>query len=289
MILHSLKQILDKAHGFLGTAAQICFACGKNAPLNREFAGICDACARAIPWIVRPRCLDCGRAIGCPDCSRTGPNERAFVMNRSAVMYNGLMREWLAQYKYRGNERYAGLLAGMLARAYALMERELSPEGRARHLRVGQMSRWMVHAVTSVPVSEVRLRERGFNQADAIATGLARQIKVPYLRLLQRKRHTDKQSFKTRMDRMRDMEDAFVTRPHAIELMSRAFAAASAEKRMNMVPDRSNDALLPLRVLLIDDIYTTGSTVHACAEALRKHEKALGQPIEVYCLTWARS
>ncbi|ANY76610.1 hypothetical protein BBD41_16545 [Paenibacillus ihbetae] len=200
-----------------------------------------------------------------------------------------MMREWLAQYKYRGNERYAGLLSGMLARAYALMERELSPVGRARPLRGGQMHRWTVHAVTSVPVSEVRLRERGFNQAEAMAMGLARQIKVPYLRLLQRKRHTDKQSFKTRMDRMRDMEDAFVTGPLAIELMARALAAASAEKRMNMVLDRSNDALLSLRVLLIDDIYTTGSTVHACAEALRKHEKALGQPIEVYCLTWARS
>ncbi|CAM3700110.1 MULTISPECIES: ComF family protein [Paenibacillus] len=286
MVTHYLKQMLDKAHSLLGAARENCFACGKSAPLNREFAGICDACARVIPWIVHPRCLACGRAIGCPDCSRTGLNERAFVMNRSAVMYNGLMREWLAQYKYRGNERYAGLLAGMLARAYALMERELSPEGRARHLRGGQVSGWLFHAVTSVPVSEVRLQERGFNQAEAMATGLARKIKVPYLRLLQRKRHTDKQSFKTRMDRMRDMQDAFVTVPHAIELMFRISAAA--EKRMNMVLDRSN-ALLPLRLLLIDDIYTTGSTVHACAEALRKHEKALGQPIEVYCLTWARS
>lgn len=45
----------------------------------------------------------------------------------------------------------------------------------------------------------------------------------------------------------------------------------------------------PFRILLVDDIYTTGSTINACAEVLRSYEANLGMPIEIYSLTWARS
>ncbi|MGE7056818.1 hypothetical protein ACQKI4_30135 [Paenibacillus glucanolyticus] len=51
-------------------------------------------------------------------------NDRSFVLNRSAVTYDAQMREWLAQYKYRGDERYAPLLVEMMLRAYTMFHRE---------------------------------------------------------------------------------------------------------------------------------------------------------------------
>lgn len=256
--------------------------------MTGDLPGVCSGCAESIPWITKVRCLRCGRAIGCPDCSRTGVNEWAFVLNRSAVMYNEQMREWLAQYKYRGNERYAELLSLMLVRSYTQLEWELRDLMRSMDHPSRITPHRMIHAVTSVPVSEARLQERGFNQAESMAQLLAQQVNLPYGRLLRRLRHTDKQSFKTRMERLKDMEGAFGTERDAINMLSRHLSTKESHWRRKQFMAKERDGL-PLRILLVDDIYTTGSTVHACAQVLRNHEADLGRSIEVYCLTWARS
>ncbi|MEC0258330.1 ComF family protein [Paenibacillus lautus] len=145
---------------------------------------------------------------------------------------------------------------------------------------------WSVHVITSVPVSEERLQERGFNQAEVLAHGLAHRIKVPCVRLLERNRHTDKQSFKSRMDRLKDMDGVFGALqavPDVLWSISR-LAAEHTRSQVEISP-----IIGPFRILLIDDIYTTGSTINACAQVLRGYESFLEMPIEIYSLTWARS
>ncbi|MEK4981485.1 ComF family protein [Bacillus sp. FSL K6-6540] len=145
---------------------------------------------------------------------------------------------------------------------------------------------WSIHAVTSVPVSQERLRERGFNQAEVLAMGLAASIKTPYVPLLERNRHTDKQSFKSRMDRLKDMEGVFGALQHAPEVL-RSISKRGAANIGS--PEEILPIMGPLRILLVDDIYTTGSTINACAQVLRGYESFLEMPIEIYSLTWARS
>lgn len=213
-------------------------------------------------------------------------NERSFILNRSAVTYDAQMREWLAQYKYRGNERYAPLLIEMMLRAYAMLHREanihLSNKGSHNSSNIP----WSVHVVTSVPVSEERLQERGFNQAEVVAQGLALRIKVPCVRLLERKRHTEKQSFKSRMDRLKDMESVFGALRAAPDALW-SISMQTAEHTRSQVGTAPN--IGPFRILLIDDIYTTGSTINACSQVLRRYESIVEMPIEIYSLTWARS
>jgi ComF family protein len=94
-----------------------------------------------------------------------------------------------------------------------------------------------------VPLHDERLKERGFNQAEVLARQLFEKIGVPVATdLLLRTRATAKQS---------------LLGPGARESnISGAFSATNAEKSNGM------------RLLLIDDIYTTGSTLSECASVL---------------------
>ena len=116
------------------------------------------------------------------------------------------MREWLAQYKYRGQERYAPLLIMMLDQAFDIMIKEYQDRS-LKHSRFwdnkdtkqGETLTWKIDIVTSVPVSRQRLVERGFNQAEVLGRGIALKRNIPYAELLIRERHSDKQSFKNRV------------------------------------------------------------------------------------------
>ncbi|WP_052702847.1 ComF family protein [Paenibacillus beijingensis] len=131
---------------------------------------------------------------------------------------------------------------------------------------------------TFVPVSLERLEERGFNQAERFASALGERYRIPVVPLLERARHTGKQSFKTRSERLRDTSALFRALPDASSVLRKWTCSTSTE--MPVFQYR------PLRILIIDDIYTTGGTLHDCARAL---EEALPEKLELYSLTWARS
>lgn len=124
----------------------------------------------------------------------------------------------------------------------------------------------------------MRLQERGFNQAEVLGRGVADAVDAPFAQLLVRQRHTDKQSFKSRNDRMANMSGAF-------------HLSSSARGVLEDKLSQRNSALLgePLRIIIVDDIYTTGSTMNASAYHLRLLAQEISYPIEVVSLTWARS
>ncbi|OAB74091.1 hypothetical protein PNBC_12950 [Paenibacillus crassostreae] len=261
---------MEPFHRLLAPSVVNCLTCGKMVSRSTLKVGVCLHCYDAIPWIREPRCSICGRHIGCPDCTRTGGKETYFQSNRSAVAYNSMMRDWLGQYKYRGNEKYSELLVMMLEKALVNMRNEYRQNKGTET--------WNIDIITCVPVSSIRLEERGFNQAEVLAVGLADKMHLTYKELLLRERHTNKQSFKNRSERIRDMENVFNTDR---EMMNSVHNILLSRPR--------SFANIPLRILVIDDIYTTGSTINACARVLKEIGERIGHPVEVYSLTWARS
>jgi len=113
-----------------------------------------------------------------------------------------------------------------------------------------------IDAVLPVPLHHARLAERGFNQAEALAQEVARALERPMAAGLERVRVTEQQAHLNARQRADNVRGAFQWR----------------------------SAPPPPRLLIVDDVLTTGATIGACAEALR----AAGADF-VYGLALARS
>lgn len=279
ILLKIVKSLLEK---LLTPISKLCLVCGRRIQsYNLSYPELCPICFATIPWIIHPRCKICGRNIGCPDCNRHIGETRNYVINRSAVAYSEQMREWLAQYKFRGNEAYGPLLARMAGWAVKAMENELKMLGATGRKHPARNFRF--NAVTYVPASSDRMMERGFNQARELASGVGRACRIPVLSLLERTCHTEKQSLKSRRERIQNLQGVYGPLPNSSE---RLITAIRNEQKSLMFKKRES---LPFRIVLVDDVYTTGSTVSACANVLHNICASIGCPVEVYVITWARS
>lgn len=99
--------------------------------------------------------------------------------------------------------------------------------------------------ITPVPLHTRRFRNRGFNQSELIADELAHFVRLRVVQLLDRHRYTDSQMTLDRPDRLKNVVGAFT-----------------------LAPDFEK---MPENVIIIDDVATTGATLHECASVLKSH------------------
>jgi ComF family protein len=98
--------------------------------------------------------------------------------------------------------------------------------------------------IVPVPLHPTKLREREFNQAERLARCLSLATQVPVnTRLLRRTRATQTQTLLSREERQANVRKAFASRP--------------------------GTSLKGERIVLVDDVFTTGATTGACARVLR--------------------
>ncbi|OIO19647.1 MAG: hypothetical protein COY69_01325 [Candidatus Magasanikbacteria bacterium CG_4_10_14_0_8_um_filter_32_14] len=109
-----------------------------------------------------------------------------------------------------------------------------------------------IDVITFVPLHHRRYVERGFNQAEKIALVIGKILDKPTENLLKRVRYTEPQAKFKRQERLTNLQDAF------------AF-------------DNKN-VFVGKNILLVDDVFTTGSTIQECAKVLKNSgvEKVIG-------------
>lgn len=112
--------------------------------------------------------------------------------------------------------------------------------------------------LTFVPLHRSKFLRRGYNQAELYARALARRLGLPHQSLLLKRHPTTPQNRLDRQSRGRNLRGSFSLRPGA--------------------------RLDTARVVLIDDVYTTGSTANECARVIRQ-----GLAAEVCVWTFARA
>ncbi len=228
-----------------------CSVCGDAAQLS-----VCEACLAQLPRVSRPICLYCGSAThgmaAAPDCcEHCKDSARAYDWARSALVLEGETRRLVHDLKYHG----AGYLAEPLAQVLHALWQDTP------HLQGG--AEW---ALVPVPVDFRRSYERGYNQAELLARELGALVKQEVIQPLMR--------------RVSDAEKRSMTR------MSASARRHQANKVYDLAPDWLRKyQKIPSRLVLVDDVYTTGATARACAKKLR----ALPGVQEIGVLTLARA
>jgi ComF family protein len=207
----------------------LCPACGAALGAGRRDP-LCGVCWTGIERIQYPRCVRCGAApfdaaaelapVTCPACHEVPP---AFDYARSAAQYRGRLREALHAFKFRGKRALAQALGDLVVEV------------------CGASVTAEVSALVPVPLARDRARERGYNQAELLATRVGRRLDISVKPgWLRRVKATVPQSDLAAAERRANVRGAFGA--------SRAAAGR--------------------HVVVIDDVFTTGATVEECARAL---------------------
>lgn len=208
----------------------------------------CRACWSAIRPLAGPGCPRCGRPFFSSTALRDSPTHRCSDCRRRRPSFT---RAW-SLYAYGGVLREAICL-------YKYRGKVSLRDALAQLMLVSWPDVQPVDVVTPVPLHPARLRERGFNQVLLLADGLGRRVGAPVSAdTLVRSRETRPQAELTRSQRQRGLRRCFTV--------------------------RRPEAIVGKRVLLIDDVFTTGTTVNECAKALRKAGSG-----DVYVITLART
>lgn len=210
-----------------------CMIC--DAPLDGDpIPFMCQACWSQLKPMTQPECPRCGCPFGSPVAAQFAPTLVCGDCHRRPPAFS---KAWSC-YRYDSPLKDAIHLFKyqrkvVLARPLAslLLSRRIDPQD--------------YDLVMPVPLHPDRLREREFNQALLLADHLARRLNLPlsYDNLI-RTYPTPPQSELSRAARLTNLRRSFAVRQPA--------------------------AIRGRRILLIDDVFTTGTTINECAKALRK-------------------
>jgi len=198
------------------------------------FRHLCRNCVNLLDHVKPPHCSTCGHPFFglvegermCPKCEGLDP---AFREGRTAVLFRGPARALVIELKYHHGLHVLTDMQEIFRRTPHVLE---SVRGAT---------------LVPVPLHPRKERERGYNQAQLLATALARAAggDTRVASLLRRIVDTQTQTAFDRRTRMGNLKNAFALVPGA--------------------------ALNPaLHYLLVDDVFTTGSTLNSCARTLRR-------------------
>ena len=195
-------------------------------------AGLHPKCKYKLDTITEPICFKCGVPLAsgeeeyCAVCIREP--DRGWDIGRSVFPYHGIMGNALHLVKKEGTKEFIRFFAKHIKESQQYFIRQTAPE-----------------CIVPVPLHRIKLRSRGFNQAELLAKALGEEIGLPVRKLLVKGKNTKDQKILDRNERRKNVKDAF------------------------FVNEEEMGTTIPVSVLLLDDVSTTGSTLTACAHTLK--------------------
>lgn len=201
-----------------------CDVCGRELPWRDRKASCCGSCWAALPHIASSKCRSCALPLPAGDlCIACSVDPLPVEWCDAWGEYSGGLERLLHAFKFGRHDFLDDALS-------ALLHETLAARGDLDF-----------DAVVPVPMHWSKERRRGYNQAELLATALARRTGLSAgTRLLTKPAETPTQSLLSRGSRAGNLRGAFAASPRA--------AGQS--------------------ILVVDDICTTGETLRACAREL---------------------
>lgn len=194
--------------------------------------GICKDCGEGLEYVSEPYCMKCGKPVDVDEefCVDCVNKRTSFEYGRAVFVYNKYMQKSMAGFKYCKRAEYGKFYASQIAKMYGKWIERISPD-----------------ALIPVPVHEDRRMKRGYNQSEIIAEILGNKMGIKVISdLIFRTKNTLPQKELSDRERKSNLYNAFVV------------SEASRELYQNVKC-----------VIIIDDIYTTGSTIEECSYILK--------------------
>lgn len=179
------------------------------------------------------KCKKCNKPISSKEmeyCYDCSVKEFHYVRGYSVWLYDAVMKRSIIEFKYKGRKEYTQYYVEEMIRHLGSEIKEICPD-----------------VIIPIPVHPSRRRQRGYNQAELLANELGNKMHFQTRSdILIRVIKTRPQKELSNVERMKNLERAFCVR-------------------------RTGEDFSKFhKVLLIDDIYTTGSTIEACAKVLKR-------------------
>jgi ComF family protein len=232
---HAVPSALRRVGDGLGVLVDFvlpprCLACGAQTGTT---GGLCTECWTQTTFISPPQCDSCGY----PFELDFGPDTQCGACLSNPPHYD----------RARAAVAYDDRMAAMIIRFKHSDRSDLAPGMAAWMRRAGAALLDDADMLIPVPLHRARLFDRRYNQSALLARRLARWAEVPcHGDMIQRHRATPPQGHLSPAARRRNVEGAF------------------------SVPKDKKPALRGARVLLIDDVMTTGATANALARRLKR-------------------
>lgn len=209
---------------------------------------LCSACASKLRYLDQwQACPRCGAPFGRIACTECNP-----------IALGRLGRKELP-YRSCASATIFSPEAGSIVRLYKDGDEKRLSKAMASMMARSIPPDWRINAVTFVPATKAAARRRGFDHGLLLATELGALIRKPVVATLESPHTADQRG---------------LTREERLENLAGRFSALDSAKGY---------ARLTPTLLLIDDVYTTGSTLCAATDALL----AAGFE-QVYCATFTR-
>lgn len=189
---------------------------------------VCKECRKEIRYIQEPACKKCGKMLLCEE------QEYCYDCNKQEHIFIRGLSLWIYDKNIKKSlYRFKYNNKQEYAKIYA-------NEIMMHHGR--QMKGWNVDAIIPIPLHKSKLRSRGFNQAEILAKELSKLLVIPcYNNYVMRSKKTLPQKSLNDKQRKNNLKNAFKIGVNDVKLN---------------------------KVILIDDIYTTGITVDSVTEVL---------------------
>lgn len=219
-----------------------CVCCGEMMPYEQRTEAFCPFCRAKWDIAKTEECGVCGKAICECTCMTKVLSDAGALCHHKTVVYSSsraIVHRPLIYIKRNKNPRVAGFFASQIERSLAADEDlpELSADDTV---------------ISFVPRSRKAVLKYGFDQSELIARELSRIMGIPFASTVARRRGGKIQKKLNAKERLKNVKKLFV-----------------AEKELK-------DTVADRKVLLVDDIVTTGASMAACTSLLiRNRAKAV--------------